>query len=154
MLISIIATLISSVALIGVALGLLLQARQLRASQIQIVRSLHVEFIKMGLDKPFLGAAIESEIDPDDLSNAAYLNSYLTFLQVGYSLKTIPKDLISYHAQRAFEMEFARVWWAWARKSYEIGAATKRDREFFVLVDSEFKNATRSNPDAKGHGGS
>jgi Family of unknown function (DUF6082) len=70
-LISIIATLISSVAPAGVAVSLLLQARQLRASQLQALRELHTELIKMGMDHPILRSTLESDIGPEELSQAA-----------------------------------------------------------------------------------
>ena len=49
---SIIATIISSIALIGVAASLLLQNRQLRASQVQVVREMHLELIRTAIENP------------------------------------------------------------------------------------------------------
>jgi len=58
MLLSLIATVISSVALVGVAIGLLIQARQLQASQLQAARSLHVDFIKLAMEDPSIAVAM------------------------------------------------------------------------------------------------
>ena len=47
---SIIATIISSVALVGVAAGLILQNQQLKTSRIQVMREMHLELMKIGID--------------------------------------------------------------------------------------------------------
>jgi hypothetical protein len=56
MLIAIVSTLISSVALLGVAISLFLQARQLRASQIQTARASQMELMRSALEHPDLVA--------------------------------------------------------------------------------------------------
>jgi hypothetical protein len=75
MLLSLIATLISSVALVGVAIGLTIQARQLQASQLTAVRSLHVDFIKLAMEDPSIAAAMEGDIDPEEVPKARILES-------------------------------------------------------------------------------
>lgn len=47
---SVIATIVSSAALIGVAVGLIMQARQLKASRLQVAREIHLEIIKAGIE--------------------------------------------------------------------------------------------------------
>ena len=145
MLISIIATLISSVALIAVAISLVLQARQLRASQIQAVRSLQIELIKIGLNDPLLGTAIDTDVNPNEAPKAAFLNLTLMVWWVGYSLNAFSKGLIRYHARRIFKSEYPRTWWKFANKSYELNASTKREKEFVALVNAEFQNAAQAN---------
>jgi hypothetical protein len=75
MLLSLIATLISSVALVGVAIGLTIQAHQLQASQLTAVRSLHVDFIKLAMEDPSIAAAMEGDIDPEEVPKARILES-------------------------------------------------------------------------------
>src|SRR5690348_17169305 len=130
MLLSLIATIISSVALVGVATGLLIQARQLRTSQLQAARSLHVDFIKLTMENPSIGSAMESDFSPEEAPKAAYLNFYFMFLQTSYSLRAVSKDSISFQAGRFFSSEYPRVWWAHARDAYRLEAGTKREKEF------------------------
>jgi Family of unknown function (DUF6082) len=75
MLLSLIATLISSVALVGVAIGLTIQAHQLQASQLTAVRSLHVDFIKLAMEDPSISATMEGDIDPEEVPKARILES-------------------------------------------------------------------------------
>jgi hypothetical protein len=145
MLISIIATFISSIALAGVAVSLILQARQLRTSQIQAVRSLQIELIKIGLNDPLLGTSISPGVEPSEAPKAALLNLTLMVWRVGYSLNTFSKGVISYNARGIFKSEYSRTWWEIAHESYEINASTKRDKEFVALINAEFQNAVHAN---------
>jgi hypothetical protein len=142
---SIIATLISSVALIGVAIGLLLQARQLRASQLQASRSLQAELVKLVIEDPSIETVIDSTTDPADLPKAAFLNLFIMFLRTSYELKAISKASVSFQAQRIFAVEYPRSWWTLTRDTYmKIEAVTKREKEFAALIDSKFQDAIRS----------
>lgn len=145
MFIAIIATFISSIALVGVAIGLILQARQLRTSQIQAVRSLQIELIKIGLNDPLLGTSIDPDVEPSEAPKAALLNLTLMVWRVGYSLNTFSRSVISYNARRIFKLEYPRTWWEMAHESYEINASTKREKEFVALVSTEFQNAIQTN---------
>src|SRR5690349_16929975 len=133
MVLSVIATLISSVALVGVAIGLMIQARQLRASQLQAARSLHVELIKLAMENPSIGTAIESDYSVEEASKAAYLNLFFTFMQTSYSLTALSKEAVSLQTGRLFASEYPCVWWERARNAYTVEAATKRDKEFVAL---------------------
>ena len=138
---SIITTLISSTALVGVAISLIIQARQLRASQLQTARSLHAELIKIAMGNPTVGTAVETDIDPSDAPKAGYLNLYLMFLQTSYSLKAISNSAVRIQAQRIFRSEYACTWWAIVRATFKVEATTRREREFVMLVDVEFEGA-------------
>jgi hypothetical protein len=141
---SIIATIISSIALIGVALGLVFQAGQLRASQLQAARSLHVELIKFAIEDPLMVTAIEGDFDPVDAPKAGYLNLLFIFLRTSYSLKAISKTAVSNQARRIFAAEYPRTWWAVTGNTYRIEAATKREKAFAQLVEVEYQNVMRS----------
>jgi Family of unknown function (DUF6082) len=143
MMLSVIATLISSVALVGVAIGLIIQTRQLRASQLQAARSLHVEFIKLAMENPSIGTAMEPDFSFEEASKAAYMNLYFIFLQTSYSLTAVSKGTVSLQAGRFFTSEYPRMWWERARNAYTVEATTKRDREFVALVDAKFQEAMR-----------
>jgi hypothetical protein len=125
-------------------IGLLFQARQLRTSQIQAVRSLHAELIRIGMENPSITTAIESDIDPAEAPKAAHLNLFIMFLQTSYSLKVTSEAAISLQTQRIFAAEFPRSWWAYARDTYRVEASTKREKEFVALVDVKFQEAMQN----------
>ncbi len=140
-LLSIIATIISSVALIGVAVGLILQGRQLKASQLQVMREMHLELLKIGIDNPALAGSLYEHIDLSEFSRFTLLNFLVTFWQTSYSLKTIPKKQLEFQAKELFLSERARNWWEnIARKSYKLGDGAKLEREFFSVMDGAYQN--------------
>ena len=72
--IAIISTLISSIALVGVAVSLVLQARQLRASQIQASRATQVELIKVSIDSRELISDIFNQDSGDYLKSVRVIH--------------------------------------------------------------------------------
>jgi hypothetical protein len=139
MILSLIATLISSIALVGVAIGLILQARQLRTSQLQATRSLHAELIRIGMENPSIGTAVEADVDPEEAPKAAYLNLLFMFLQTSYLLRALPRESLSFQTERIFSSEYSRAWWAVARNAYKTEMATKREKAFLSLVDAKYE---------------
>jgi hypothetical protein len=138
--ISVLSTLISSVALVGVAVSLLLQARQLRISQLQASRSLQSELIRIAIDNPTIASATASDLSPDEYPKAAFLNLALKSLEMGYSIKAFPAESVRIQMRRRFESEYSRAWWAHARDVFKEEAGTRRGREFFALVDSVYRD--------------
>jgi hypothetical protein len=47
-------------------------------------------------------------------------------------------------ATRLFESEYLSVWWAQVRVTYEVESTTKREKEFFGLVDARFQDAMQT----------
>jgi hypothetical protein len=70
---SIIATIISSIALVGVAAGLIIQGQQLKASRIQVMREMHLELMKIGIDNPALAGSLYKDIDVAEFPRATLL---------------------------------------------------------------------------------
>ena len=142
---SIIATIVSSVALIGVAVGLILQSRQLRANQIQVLREMHLELMKIGIDNPVLAGSIYEDTSPEDFSRATLINFLMVFWETGYSLKTITRKSVTLQAMQLFASEYSRTWWATgARDTFQSEAGTKLEKEFFTIVDSAFRDVIQA----------
>lgn len=142
---SIFATIISSFALIGVAVGLVLQSRQLKAGQLQIVRQMHLELIKIMIENPALATTIYTDRDPAYLANASFLNFQMILLETNYSLKMLPGKALGFHVRSLFASEFARTWWATlARDTYEAEAVTKLEKEFLAIVDAAFQDVIQA----------
>jgi hypothetical protein len=141
---SIIAIIISSMALVGVSVSLILQSRQLKASQIQVMREMHLELIKMGIDNPAVVASIYKDASVEDLPRTAVLNLTMTLWLTSYSLKTTTKEGVESQARYLFASEYARNWWASAGDVYEVEAVTKIEKEFFAIVDRTFNGVLQA----------
>jgi uncharacterized protein DUF6082 len=147
MLLGVLSTLISSVALIGVAVSLFLQSRQLRANQVQIAHASQLELMKSGLDRPSLiidlGFGLGAP-DEDTFIKYIYLNWYINHLSTTFDLKTTSKLRIQRIAEDVFTADVPRKWWVVARESYRDRAVTRRQKEFFAIVDGAFQKAQGS----------
>lgn len=84
MLIAELSTLISSIALIGVAVSLYLQGRQLRASQIQITAAGQIELMRLALDYPVAAAPLIGGQVSELASQYVALNWQFTHLRTTY----------------------------------------------------------------------
>ena len=142
MTIAIISILISSIALVAVAVSLLLQARQLRASQIQTSRAAQVELIKLAFDNRELVSEIYGDKSEDYLKGA-YINWFVKYLELSYSMKVISEDSTRLQITRLFTADYPYEWWARVRDVYDVEATTKPERRFLAITDEAFRLATQ-----------
>ena len=89
--IAIISTLISSVALLGVAVGLFTEARQLRANQIQTARASQIELMRLAIESQDLVAEALGVEDANTFVKNVVRNWYLGHLSTSYDIKTLTK---------------------------------------------------------------
>jgi hypothetical protein len=129
MLIATISILISSIALVGVAISLILQARQLRASQLQAHNNAQLELIKLAVANPAIAGELSGATDLDAFLKRVYLNWHFSFLSMSYQIKTISDPALREVVKRIFTGEFARAWWTYAGPAYRVGATTRRRRD-------------------------
>jgi hypothetical protein len=139
MVIALISILISSIALVGVAISLLLQSRQLRISQLEASRIAQSTLIQMGLANPSLAAGVFGFSDREWLAKAALVNWQVKCWEMSYLIKAMSAKSVQVQAAELFASEFSRVWWLRVRELYRFDATTKRERQFFTIVDTEFE---------------
>jgi hypothetical protein len=147
---AIISVLISSIALTGVALSLLFQARQLRTSQLQAARQLQVQILQLEISKPDLAGSLQPNFNQDDYPKAVFLNQFMKYIEMSYLIGAISRESVRMEAAQRFKLDFPRIWWSTIRHIYEEEAVTKREKEFFKLVDMEFQEAMRLHEAAPG----
>lgn len=142
---SIIATIISSIALIGVIVSLVLQNQQLKASRVQMMREIHLELTKMAMENPALASSVYGAVTLSDVQKTAFLNFSMIFLQTGYSLKMFSKETVKLQIADLLSSEDARTWWATlARDTYTAEARTKLERDFVSIADGIFHDMVKS----------
>jgi hypothetical protein len=143
MIIAIISTLISSIALAGVAASLLLQARQLRVSQLQISHAAQFDLLKIGFDRPDIIAGVLEE-EPDNFSGSIYINWTMKYMQLSYDINTLTAEAVRVQARTMFSAQFPRSWWLRAKPIYLAEATTKREVEFISVIDEVYEQALHS----------
>lgn len=139
MIIALVSTLISSIALAGVAVSLILQSRQLRTSQLEASRVAQSALIQMALTNPTAAAEAFGFPDEEWFAKAALTNWQVKYWEMSYSVKAISAGSVQVQAAELFASEFPRLWWSRFRELYRADATTKREREFFTIIDTEFE---------------
>jgi Family of unknown function (DUF6082) len=94
----------------SVAAGLIIQSRQLKASQLQVMREMHLEVIKVSIDKPKLAASVyEAEFSAADAPKASYINLLFNYWQRCYSLKTMTREAVAVEAGICLSLNFLAI---------------------------------------------
>jgi Family of unknown function (DUF6082) len=133
---------ISAIALVGAAISLILQARQLRMSLLQSLRTTHAETIRMAFDHPEIVAKVEGDDDPELVAKTAYVNWNMQHLKMTFLLKSTSRDLLQSEAERMFQAQFVRDFWKNAEPVYKMEARSRRENEFVKTVDDAFRQVT------------
>jgi hypothetical protein len=84
---------LSGLAVVGVAISLIVQTRQLRAAQIQGMRVMQLELMRMLLDDPALAAVSPTSlgVSQEQWRREIYLNLLFKYLELGYATKYVPR---------------------------------------------------------------
>jgi hypothetical protein len=130
---------ISAIALVGAAVSLIFQSRQLRISLLQSLRTMHAESTQMAFDHPEIVAKIEGDDDPELVAKSVYVNWNMQHLKMSFLLKSTPRDLVQSEAGRMFQAQFVRDFWKNAEPVYKMEAQSRREREFVKIVNDAFR---------------
>lgn len=134
-----ISTIISSSALIGVVVSLILQARLLRTTQLQAVRMAQVELIKLEIEHPQIVQKVAGEAEQCDIAQRAYFNWRVKFLELGHSSKVVSPASVGIQAAILFESGEFYLWWGAVRHIYQAEATTKLEKDFFHIIDRQYE---------------
>jgi Family of unknown function (DUF6082) len=140
--IAVVSTLISSVALIGVVISLLLQARQLRISQLQASRTAQAELLKVAIEEPEMASVVLGWPSVEQFSKSMFINLQVKALELSYIIKTSTTISVRLQASLIFRSEFVCEWWRRNRYIYQEEASTRREREFYSIMDDQFSKAS------------
>jgi hypothetical protein len=127
----------------GVAVSLLLQTRQLQVGQIQGMRNMQLELMRMLLDDPILASVSPKshDIPREQWRQEIYLNLLFKYLEMGYATNYVGEDGVRSHLREQFDVKSARLYWERAGPLWEQNATSKHRRRFFELVEVEYRAA-------------
>ncbi|MFD0851204.1 DUF6082 family protein [Actinomadura adrarensis] len=109
---------LSALALVGIAITLVLQAREVKVGREQGQRLLHVDLLKMAMENPLYRRAWGPSPpgrDPDADLQQIYVNLIISEWQTSFELRTMDEDLLRAVATTLFRGEPGRRFWAEAR---------------------------------------
>lgn len=141
--------LLAVLALIGVAVSLVFQARESRATREQAFRDANTEMLKMAMDDPAYAECWGGNLasgEPREQRQSMYVNMILTQWEMGYETGAIGETHIRALAARLFE---GRVPWEFWRRVRELRletAESRRARRFQTMIDEEFQRAPEPPP--------
>lgn len=142
---TVVSILISSIALAGVIVSLLLQIRQLRTSQVEVFRTLQIEIARMAFERPeiIVDPADPVRADPSTFQRHVYLNLTVMYWRAAFMLGSLNEAALRNDVAALFRVRSRCDWWAMARASYALlsGSKGSRSRRFFDTVDTEFDSA-------------
>ena len=146
-----ISALVSSLALVGVAISLLYQARAGRTAREQAIRSLQQQLIKMEMDDPTLMTAMGA---PWGLSIPAesvrirdhlYIHMWATFWAGNYVVGELNAVAVREVAKaELFSSKAGRTYWATVRERV-LSTNQGKYRRFARIVDEEYQKVISSN---------
>jgi len=131
------ATMLSSVAVLGVAASLVLQWRQNRTVQLYSLKQQHLELVKLALDSPEFLYVDGIQADPEGRLKA-YANLLVSHWAMAWDLGLMPEPRLRINAARLLRQAVARSWWAAWQTSY---LTVKGRRRFVEIMNEEYANA-------------
>jgi hypothetical protein len=140
------AAFLSVLALAGVAVSLVFQARETKASRDQALRSLHVDLLKMAMDDAVYrrcwGPFFDSD-DPDAQRAQMYTNMIFSHWELMFELNAITEGHLREAVSVVLTGEEGRRFWEGSRSMRASAAGTRRERRFHEIVDEEYLRVPR-----------
>lgn len=143
-------------ALIGIAVSLVMQAREVRAAREQTLRAVHTDLLRMAMEDevyrdawgPFFAAG-----DPDHQRRHMYLNLIISNLQMRWDLRAISEQHLRSTTHVLFSGDAGRRFWAEGRELRSRAVSSRRERNFHRILDEEYEHALRdpARPPAPAH---
>lgn len=136
--------LLSVLALIGIAVSLLYQARENKANREQALRSSHVELMLKAMEDPLYAnvwAPLMGTGDFDAQREHMYVNLIVSHWEMEYGLGALSDEHLRAIAYGVFSGEAGRRYWENARGLRMVASMGRRERRFHRILDEEFARA-------------
>lgn len=133
---------LSVLAVLGVAVTLVLQARDSRALRLQAIRESHIRLLEMAMNDPELNKVW----GPSGLSDPfvqqrqnMYANMILSQWEMSYATRTLTDDHLKLLAAEFLSGTIGREFWRIARQARLDTSEGKLNRRFHEIIDEEYQ---------------
>lgn len=137
-----ISAIVSGVALCFIAGSSVLQVRQTQISQLQAVRSMQLELLRMSLENPKYREALGKDIDgqtDESWRLQAYMNLWLMYFQMAFLTGAIEeRGLRSWLKTELFNSDRGIEFWKGGRETFGAEASSRRHRAFVRIINEEY----------------
>lgn len=141
---------LSGMALVGITLSLIVQARQARAERIRITRERHTELLRLVLEAPDIyGPAIgfKPQFTVED-QRIIFCTMWVNYARMGFQMGVLTEEVL--HDDifgPAFINKPMREWWLAVRKYWSGNLVQgSKERKFVQIIDEEYRKAVAAGP--------
>ena len=138
---------ISVLALVGVVLTLVYQARETKRAREDTRRQAVSDLLKMAMDDPELDECWGPVPEPDDpktRKQQLYTNMIVSAWAMSFEMGTMPESRLRYAANEMFRGQVGQEYWRNARDGRIATPANRRERRFHQILDEEYQKAITS----------
>jgi Family of unknown function (DUF6082) len=149
--------LISVLALVGIVMTLIYQAREARLAREETRRTAIAELLKMAIDDPELDECwgpIPSPNDAKTRKQRLYTNMIVSEWSMSFETKALPEKRLRAIAYEMFQGEIGRSYWHAARDVRLSTSESRTRRRFHEILDEEYRRALSTRKSKKGESGS
>lgn len=136
--------LLSVLALIGIAISLILQARENKANREQALRASHSDLMQKAMDDPLYARVWGALMAPGDFDSQRehmYVNLIISHWEMEYGLGAITEEHLRAIVHAVFSEEAGRRYWRSARSVRMISSMGRKEERFHQILDEEFAKA-------------
>lgn len=142
-----ISAIISTFALVGVSISLILQNREHRLNSMWSHRTYQLELAKLAMENPqdllpvWFGRDINEQA-AGEYRTRAFITLVFKFAEMGYLSKEFPEENIQQEFGSHFNYELVRDWWQKSRAIW-LGSsqASENHRRFIEMLDAAYSDA-------------
>ncbi len=144
-----VSALLSALAVVGVAVSLVLQAREAKATRLQGSRTMHIDLTKMAMENT---AYLDCWGGPDSTRTVLlrrqhmYVNLAISHWSMEYEVGDLSDEWVAAAADEIFAGEIGRSFWARARAARMATARTRRSRRLHQIMDARYEHALLTPP--------
>lgn len=141
---------ISVLALVGVVLTLVYQARETKRAREETRRQAMSELLKMAMTDPDLDECWGPVPEPDDpktRKQQLYTNMIVSAWEMSFEMGAIPERRLRYAANEMLRGQVGRDYWRDSREARLSTSANRRERRFHQIIDDEYQKVIRSHRD-------
>ncbi|WP_285758162.1 DUF6082 family protein [Nocardiopsis ansamitocini] len=137
-----VSALIAVLALVGVALTLVYQARETQRAMEETRRQAVSDLLRMAMDDPDLDECWGPLPEPDDpktRKQRLYTNMIVSQWETAYGLGTLPERRLRAVSAEMFQGRVGRAYWADAREARLTTAGNRAQHRFSRILDEEYR---------------
>ncbi|AYN41618.1 hypothetical protein D9753_25135 [Streptomyces dangxiongensis] len=134
-----VSALLSGLAVVGVVVSLVLQAREAKAARVQNTRTMHMEFSRLAIENP---EYLDCWGGPDASRTVLlrrqhmYVNLVVSHWEMWFELGDLTDHWLASMCDEIFAGEIGRSFWARTREARISTASTRRMKHFNQIIDT------------------